>query len=83
MEFPLIWDLDGIALSSNILPNMKWEPSRGTKITVIDLNEDKVVKTYTVDAFFGYHHVNAYEEDNGDIIVDIMTAPCDNSKGEA
>jgi carotenoid cleavage dioxygenase-like enzyme len=74
MEWPLFWDMMGIAFplfadSSKI--NLVWRPEIGTKITVIDLNTQQIVRTWTVDAYWAYHHINAYEDGKGNVIVDV------------
>jgi carotenoid cleavage dioxygenase-like enzyme len=77
-EYPLWWHEMGIAMSLNVLPNMVWKPklSNGTRVQVLDKRSWKVVHTYQTDPFFAYHHLNAFEED-GHVIVDIMTVPCE------
>ena len=83
-EFPLFWEVMKIPLSVNILPDMGWKPENGTVVRVVDKNTWKVVEEYTIEPFFAYHHVNAFEDDaTGDIVVDITTVPCANSTGAA
>jgi beta-carotene 15,15'-monooxygenase len=38
-----------------------WQPGRGTRFTVVDRASGEVLARPTTDAFFGFHHVNAYE----------------------
>jgi len=38
---------------------------------------------FFVEPLFAYHHINAYEDKDGDVIVDIATCPCQNSTGMA
>ncbi|HAA16623.1 MAG TPA: beta-carotene 15,15'-monooxygenase [Cytophagales bacterium] len=47
-----------------------WEPDRETIIYLIDKHTGEV-KTYATEAFFAFHHVNAFEED-GKVIFDLL-----------
>lgn len=58
---------------------MKWEPKSGTQIRVLDKRTWKVVKEYKTDAVFAYHYVNTWEDDSGDLWIDLMTVQCDGS----
>jgi beta-carotene 15,15'-monooxygenase len=58
--------------------NFRWEPERGTRFLVIDRENGTVVADPTAEAFFGFHHANAYETANGDdteIVLDLETVP--------
>jgi beta-carotene 15,15'-monooxygenase len=54
--------------------NFRWEPERGTRFRVVDRGTGEVVAEPTTDAFFGFHHANAYE-DGDDLVVDLETVP--------
>ena len=54
-----------------------------TLVHVIDLKTQQIVQNYTMDPFFAYHHINAFENKNGDVVVDITTVPCEGSDGAA
>lgn len=82
-HYPLFWQVMGIATHTEILPNMKWDASKGTRVQVISKRTWRTVKEYTTDATFAYHHVNAYEDGNGNVVVDILTEKCDGSEGAA
>lgn len=47
----------------------KWEPNKKTKIYVIDKNSGELVKETETEAFFAWHHFNAYEDASGNINV--------------
>jgi hypothetical protein len=57
LHYPLFWQVMGIATSTEILPNMKWDASKGTKVQVIDKRTWTVTKEYTTDATFAYVRV--------------------------
>ena len=82
-KFPLMWDLLGIITSTKILPNMHWTPENGTHVIVIDKRNMTVVRNLWTRPFFAYHHLNAFEQEDGTIACDISTVPCKGSKGGA
>jgi len=54
------------------LENFKWRPEQGTKITLINRLDGKVVGIYSCEPFFAFHHINAFEVDNN-VVVDMIT----------
>lgn len=71
-EFPLVANpLSFLLLNRPFIRNYRWEPHRGTRFHVIDKDTGKVVKTCQTDAFFSFHHVNAFEQD-GKLHVDLV-----------
>ena len=84
VQFPLHWHIPTIMTSTTILPAMLWQPQNGTKVMVVDKQSGAVVKTmWYKDAVFAYHHINAFEDDAGDITMDISLVPCGGSTGPA
>ena len=64
-EFPLV--VNSLALLFWLKPfieNYRWEPERGTKITLINRHNGKVEGRFETDPFFAFHHINAFEEGN-------------------
>jgi carotenoid cleavage dioxygenase-like enzyme len=51
------------------IQNYRWRPELGTRFVVVGLADGVVRGTYRTDAFFAFHHINAYEE-GGDLVVD-------------
>ncbi|MDY7229525.1 carotenoid oxygenase family protein [Hyalangium rubrum] len=70
-EFPLVFN-PMTALLSGKAPKdcLRWKPERGTQFRVIHKHTGAQVAHYESEAFFAFHHINAYEQ-AGDIIVDI------------
>lgn len=70
-EFPLV--VNPLALLLWLKPyieNFRWKPGRGANFIVIDRRDGKVVGRYESEAFFAFHHVNAFEQGD-EIILDI------------
>lgn len=53
---------------------LKWKPELKSRMHLVDRKSGAVAKTYLVDNFFAFHHVNAYEE-AGNVIVDVCGYP--------
>ncbi len=75
-EFPLVVNPLRLKLSGQpFIRNYRWEPERGVRLHVVDKETGAVVRTARTDAFFAFHHVNAFEE--GDTIIVDMVAYAD------
>lgn len=73
VEFPLV--VNPISLLLWLRPyieNFHWKPTRGTRIHVFDRASGEHVRSVTADPFFAFHHVNAYDEDDGSVVVDLV-----------
>jgi carotenoid cleavage dioxygenase-like enzyme len=69
-EFPLVVNPLRLAFRSKpFIENYRWQPERGTKFTLID-KRDGSTKSWQADAFFAFHHINAFEQ-QGDVLIDI------------
>jgi carotenoid cleavage dioxygenase-like enzyme len=52
---------------------LSWDPERDTRFTVVDRDTGERVRTATVDPFFTFHVVNAYDEPGTDaVVVDLV-----------
>ena len=72
-EFPLIVDPLRLRFAGRpFIDNYRWEPDRGMRFHVIDKESGRLVRTATADPCFAFHHVNAFEEDDG-LVIDIVT----------
>ena len=71
-EIPLTYNLLKIKLrDTSLMDTMRWEPDRGTTFIVIDRASGAVVTRAHTDAFFTFHHANAFEQD-GQVVVDLV-----------
>jgi carotenoid cleavage dioxygenase-like enzyme len=76
-EFPFVINpLDLLVSAKPFIENFKWEPERGTKLTIVRRTDGKVVGSYQTEPFFAFHHVNAFEIENK-IVLDIVAYPDD------
>lgn len=74
-EFPYVVNPIKIPLSGRpYIENYEWKPELGTRFTLIDRKTGESTGPFRTDPFFGFHHVNAYEED-GTVVADICTFP--------
>ncbi|MFM7193567.1 MAG: carotenoid oxygenase family protein [Bacteroidota bacterium] len=72
-EFPLVVRSIELALRRRpFIENFKWEPDRGTRFIIIDRSTGKVKARIKTPAFFGFHHVNAFETADGLLTVDMV-----------
>jgi carotenoid cleavage dioxygenase-like enzyme len=71
-EFPFVVNPISIPLSGRpYIENYRWKPELGTRFTLIDRETGESAGPFATDeAWFGFHHVNAYE-DGGDVVADI------------
>jgi beta,beta-carotene 9',10'-dioxygenase len=75
-EFP--WVVNPLALALSGKPyaeNFKWEPGSGTRFFLIDRETGKASEPILTDPFFAFHHLNAYEDEDGTIVADLQTYP--------
>src|SRR3954452_13716238 len=71
-EYPLRVNPLKLALGAeSFIESYRWQPELGTRFTVIDRNDGGVKMRATADAFFCFHHVNAWEEGD-DVVVDLV-----------
>lgn len=55
----------------NIVDSMSWDPDQGTMFYVIDRQRKKLKAVYRSKAFFAFHHVNAWEDGDDGINIDL------------
>ena len=56
--------LDLLLSGRPFMKNFRWRPEQGTKFTLINRIDEKVVGIYFCEPHFGFHHINALEVDN-------------------
>jgi beta,beta-carotene 9',10'-dioxygenase len=72
-EFPLVVNPLHLALAGRpYIENYRWKPELGTRFTLIERDSGKATTGFQTDACFAFHHVNAYDEDDG-VVVDLCT----------
>ncbi len=71
VEFPLVVNPLSILLSGKpFIENFQWKPERGARFFVMRKEDGQVVNTFESEAFFAFHHINAFEREDS-VIVDI------------
>jgi carotenoid cleavage dioxygenase-like enzyme len=74
-ECPLVVHPLALRLSGKpFIQNFTWQPERGTHFHVLNKDDGQVVATCESDAFFTFHHVNAFEQGD-EIVVDLVAYP--------
>jgi beta,beta-carotene 9',10'-dioxygenase len=73
VEFPLVVNpLTMLLAGKPFIENFQWKPERGSRFFVMRKDDGQVVHTSQGEAFFAFHHINAFERDH-EIVVDIAT----------
>ncbi|KAJ3001998.1 UNVERIFIED_CONTAM: hypothetical protein HDU68_006537, partial [Siphonaria sp. JEL0065] len=72
--WPLSYGIKGLKIQfSNCLTDaMEWDLNRATRFVVIDRLEKRVVAEYQHPADFCFHTVNAFDDENGDVVMDMI-----------
>lgn len=71
-EFPFVVNpLSLLLWLRPYIENFRWKPQRGTRFHVFERASGRAVGSYETDAFFSFHHVNAFE-DGDDLVVDLV-----------
>jgi len=74
-EYPLVVNPLSTLLSGKpFIENYHWKPERGTHFLILDRQDGSLVGSYESEAFFSFHHVNAFEQGN-EVIVDLSAYP--------
>ncbi|MGA8745224.1 MAG: carotenoid oxygenase family protein [Solirubrobacterales bacterium] len=70
-EFPFVVNPISIPLSGRpYIENYRWQPERGTSLTLIDRVSGEAKGPFETDPCFAFHHVNSFEQD-GEVVVDV------------
>src|SRR3954464_2580553 len=73
-EQPLVVDPVRLALSDKpLIENYEWKPEQGTRFLVVDREDGSLRAAVDAEAFFTFHHVNAFE-DGGELVVDLVAS---------
>src|SRR5207244_877944 len=70
-EFPFVINpIDLFEGSGSFIDHFKWKPEQGTRFIVIERSTGKLVSQAVAEAFFCWHHANAYESKDGNDLID-------------
>ncbi|MBJ7469914.1 MAG: carotenoid oxygenase family protein [Solirubrobacteraceae bacterium] len=71
-EHPFVVDPLRLLLSGKpFIENFRWEPQHGTTFTAVDRRTGEVAGTWTAPASFCFHHVNAFDDEDGSVVVEL------------
>ncbi|MCU0492435.1 MAG: carotenoid oxygenase family protein [Chloroflexaceae bacterium] len=74
-EFPfMVHPVKFLLTGKPFIENFRWRPERGTRFLVFDKECQEPMQVYESEAFFSFHHVNAYENDAG-LVLDCVAYP--------
>ncbi|SEQ02380.1 carotenoid oxygenase family protein [Microlunatus flavus] len=71
VEYPLVASTPSLLAGRSIVDSHVWRPDRGTRFTVVERASGAVVCRTTAPAFFCYHQVNAFDDGDGALLVDL------------
>jgi beta,beta-carotene 9',10'-dioxygenase len=72
-EYPYVVNPLSLMFSGRpYIENYRWRPERGTRFRLVDRSTGEAKGPFETDPFFGFHFVNAYEED-GEVVADVST----------
>lgn len=75
VEYPLVVNPLRLRFSGEpFIRNYRWKPEKGTHFHVIEKGTGRLVKSATSDAFFSFHHVNAFEQGQ-QVCIDLIVYP--------
>ena len=71
-EYPLRVNPLKLAFSGRaFIKNYRWQPEQGTRFQVFDRETGALRGTYETEAFFAFHHVNAFERGD-ELVIDLV-----------
>jgi carotenoid cleavage dioxygenase-like enzyme len=71
VEFPLRVNPLRLAVGGRpFIENFRWKPEEGTRALLVDRRDGSVRATVQGEAFFAFHHANAFEEGD-DLVMDV------------
>lgn len=76
-EVPLVvepWKLL-VPSTTAFIDRYDWKPERGTRIALLNRETGELVADPVTEAFFCFHHVNAFDRPDGTLTVDLVTFP--------
>ncbi|SHK02848.1 carotenoid oxygenase family protein [Desulforamulus aeronauticus] len=71
-QFPLkINHFKLLATGTPLVQNLQWQPEQGTVFLVVNKKNGQIQGRYQAEAFFAFHHINAFEIEGG-LVVDLV-----------
>jgi carotenoid cleavage dioxygenase-like enzyme len=64
-----------LGVTSEWIENYRWQPKQPTRFIVIDRHTGHLRGRWEAEPIFCFHHVNAYDDVGGDIVIDLCAYP--------
>ena len=75
-EWPFVVNPISIPLSGRpYIENYRWRPELGTRFWLLPRGDGEPLGPFETDPWFAFHHINAYEEDDGTVVADVCVFP--------
>jgi carotenoid cleavage dioxygenase-like enzyme len=72
VESPLVVSPWALLRDRPYVDSFEWRPERGTRFTVFDRRTGRVVARPVADPFFVFHHANAFESGDDELVIDLV-----------
>lgn len=72
---PLLSSVENLLWRGSFLGAVKWQPHRGTEVIVVPIDHPDRFVRFQTEAFFFWHSVNAYEDKDARIVLDVIRYP--------
>lgn len=75
-EWPFVVNPVSIPLSGRpYIENYRWKPELGTRFWLLPREGGATLGPFETEPWFAFHHINAYEEDDGTVVADVSVFP--------
>lgn len=75
-EWPLVVNPISIPLSGRpYIENYRWKPELGTRFWLLPRTGGAPLGPFETDPWFAFHHINAFEEEDGTVVADVCVFP--------
>ena len=69
---PALVDMAASLQTKSVLPSLQFDPTIPTQICMFDIEGGEPVRTFEAPALWTFHHVNAFEDEFGAVVLDLI-----------